>query len=329
MRTGARCGVVLAAALAGGLFALAAEGGPDFVHGEGRTLCVLANKAVNESSGVACSRVTPGVFWTHNDSGDGPNLYATNAKGENLGTFRVAGASARDWEDIASFTADGKSYLLIADVGDNAATYAEYRLYLVEEPRLNVAQAPSAAGDDAHPGAGAPQPKPELKVARTITFVYEDGPHNCEAVGVDPVTRTAYLVTKRAAPTCKVYALPLFAETGGRTATAKAVATLAIPAVVAMDILSDNRHAVVLTYGNAFEYVRRGDEPWPAAFAKAGRELKMPRRAQGESICYGADGRTLYLTSEGPCPLIEVPVKEVRAPATLPTRPSGPAPAAP
>jgi hypothetical protein len=40
----------------------------------------------------------------------------------------------------------------------------------------------------------------------------------------------------------------------------------------------------------------------------------MPRRRQGESICYGPDGKTLYLTSEQlPTPLWEVPV-EVSSP---------------
>jgi hypothetical protein len=29
-----------------------------------------------ESSGVAVSRTQPGVLWSHNDSGDGPTLYA-------------------------------------------------------------------------------------------------------------------------------------------------------------------------------------------------------------------------------------------------------------
>src|SRR6266568_6264490 len=34
-----------------------------------------------ESSGVAVSRAYPGVLWTHNDSGDGPYLYATDLRG--------------------------------------------------------------------------------------------------------------------------------------------------------------------------------------------------------------------------------------------------------
>ena len=33
-------------------------------------------REVRESSGLAVSRAYPGVFWTHNDSGDRPRLYA-------------------------------------------------------------------------------------------------------------------------------------------------------------------------------------------------------------------------------------------------------------
>jgi len=284
----------LAVALASGR-GRAAEAVPGTVYGEGRELCKLANQAIKESSGLACGRVNPGVFWTHNDSGDQPRLFAFNAKGEDLGAFTIAGAAARDWEDLASFKIGEQGFLLIADVGDNAEKRALYSLYLVAEPRLE------AGGP-----AGA---KRQLQCLQTINFVYEDGAHNCEAVAVDAQARVAYLVSKRAEAGCKVYSVSLAGEKNARQ-TAKAVAALEIPTVTAMDISADNQRAVVLTYGNAYEYVRAADETWAAAFARKGRELKMPARGQGESVCYGPDDRTLYLTSEGePCPFLEVPVK--------------------
>ena len=63
----------------------------------------------------------------------------------------------------------------------------------------------------------------------------------------------------------------------------------------------------MLTYGDAYQYVRRGDETWAAAFHRPGSLVELPPREQGESICYGPDGCTLWLTSEGrPTPLIKV-----------------------
>ena len=93
-------------------------------------------------------------------------------------------------------------------------------------------------------------------------------------------------------------------------ATARKIATLKIPPATAMDVSPDGRRAVVLTYANAYEYARGEKEDWAAAFSRRPCEIVVPPRRQGESICYGVDGKTLYLTSEKlPTPLIEVPVK--------------------
>jgi hypothetical protein len=102
--------------------------------------------------------------------------------------------------------------------------------------------------------------------------------------------------------------------------TARAIAPLGIPDVTAMDISPDGARAIVLTYIDAYEYVRATDETWAEAFSREGRLVSMPPRIQGESICYGPDGKTLYLTSEGASqPLWEVPAVtggdlEVRTP---------------
>ena len=90
--------------LAAGLCVLAAEKGGEKPAAEkkpppgpkkpveyapGKLVCWAANRGIRESSGVAASRTTAGVFWTHNDSGDGPNLYAFDLKGNSLGTFAI------------------------------------------------------------------------------------------------------------------------------------------------------------------------------------------------------------------------------------------------
>ena len=78
-----------------------------------------------------------------------------------------------------------------------------------------------------------------------------------------------------------------------------------------MEISPDGLRAVILTYGHAYEYARRDGEKWSEVFARPPRVLRMPQRRQGETVCYGPDGKTLYLTSEfAPTPLFEVPVAE-------------------
>src|SRR3954465_2999932 len=77
-----------------------------------------------ESSGVAVSHAHPGVLWTHNDSGDGPYLYATDLQGTGRGALLVPGAQAIDWEDMAlgpcpvAF-ARHPTCVYLADTGDN------------------------------------------------------------------------------------------------------------------------------------------------------------------------------------------------------------------
>ncbi len=263
-------------------------------YGEPRKLCELADQRVDESSGLACSRRTSGVFWTHNDSGDRPRIFAFNRRGEDLGTFRVLGAAALDWEDMASVRLGEKPYLLCADTGDNARRRKTATVYLVEEPAL---------GKDGEPPRGA------VGAAQAIHFTYEDGPQNCEAVAIDATEGVLYLVTKTVVVESKVYALPLPGKTRDGPPVAKVIARLKARPATAMDISPDGLRAVVLTYGHAFEYVRTRQETWTDAFSREPRLIAMPTRALGESICYGPDGKTLYLTSEGlPTPLWEVPV---------------------
>lgn len=295
------CIVLLATACAG--WTVAAESPRPIAritYGPGRELAKLACKEINESSGLAAGRANKGVFWTHNDSGSAAKLYAFGAKGEHLATLRVTGATARDWEDMASFSLGRRHFLLIGDVGDNNAARDRCCLYIVPEPRLQ----PGKRGQER-----------SVKPLQTIHFRYEDGPHNCESVAIDPGSRTIYLVSKKSGRACKLYALDWPARLGRSELVAKPVASLTIPTTTAMDISPDGLRMVVLTYGNAWECVRRPKEGWVDALARAPRQIRMPRRVQGESICYGIDGKTLYLTSEckgknsaSPSPLLEVPV---------------------
>jgi hypothetical protein len=285
------CVVVLLAGLSGTV----ADAGPGHIeYGPAQKLAELANQRIRESSGLACSRKAADVFWTHNDAGNAPRIFAFNSKGEDLGAFRVPGAKARDWEDMASAVLEGTPCLLLADVGDNRERRTGYTLYLVAEPDIGVS--PSRASGT-------------VRVLQTVHFTYEDGPRDCESVALDPTTRTVLLVSKELAPTCTVFALawPGASTDVGSPAVAHAVATIDVPVATAMDISPDGRRVMIGTYQDAFEFLRGKDEAWREALSRKGRAVKMPWRLQGESICYGLDGETVYLTSEKlPTPFFEV-----------------------
>ena len=276
---------------------IAADGGEHIAYGKGRTLATCDAKDIPESSGLAASRLADGVFWTHNDAGNAPRIFALNTKGEHIATCRILGAQSLDWEDIASFKMNGTSYLLIGDVGDNEKRREEHTLYIVEEPRLS-------------PAKGFQTITPRL--AGAIRFSYEDGPHNCESLAIDPTTRTIFLTEKTPAMRCGIYTLALPKKLGSRKATARKLAMVDVPTTTGMDISPDGLRMVIVTYGAAHEFGRTSaEETWADALKRPGRVIRVPLRSQGESICYGRDGLSLYLTSERlPFPLIEVKPKK-------------------
>ncbi|HUU59179.1 MAG TPA: hypothetical protein VMZ50_06530, partial [Phycisphaerae bacterium] len=234
-------------------------------YGKPKKLCDLANRKIGESSGLACSRLRDGVFWTHNDSGDRPQIYAFDTDGKDLATFEVKGAEARDWEDMASFSlgkGKGKrSFLLLADVGDNARNRKTCRLYIVPEPAIGKSDKPVLGTTGA---------------AMKIDFAYEDGPHDCESVAVDTGARKIYLASKESPLKARIYELPLPNRSTTRVLKAKAVANIPILFATAMDISPDGLRAVILTYAAAHEFTRKADQTWAQGFSQPPRTVKMP-----------------------------------------------------
>src|SRR5689334_24293211 len=102
-------------------------------YGPPTTLATIKDNSITESSGLVASRTKPGAYWTHNDSGDGPFIYAFDTRGEMLATFRVTGATNNDWEDIAAGPGPqpNRSYLYIGDTGDNDRKRPEVVVYRI------------------------------------------------------------------------------------------------------------------------------------------------------------------------------------------------------
>src|SRR5438046_1248526 len=88
---------------------------------EARLLARLSDQRITESSGIARGDATKGVLWTHNDSGDGPYLFAIDMKGVTLARFEIPGAKNVDWEDIANGPGEsGGPAIYVGDIGDNS-----------------------------------------------------------------------------------------------------------------------------------------------------------------------------------------------------------------
>jgi hypothetical protein len=241
----------------------------------------LTGQRLRETSGVAVSRVHPGVLWTHNDSGDGPSVYATDLHGRDLGTYRLIGAGALDWEDIALGpcpAADGDC-LYLADTGDNLERRPEASIYILEEPGT------LAGGLDSLP-------------ARRLAVTYADGPQDVEALAV---TRdgTILLISKGRRGGIKLYRIPRLAARGPSVTVQPSNELGIVPQpalarqVTGAAVSPDGTRLVLRTYAELFFY-RVGSE----GLVRLGRSCWLgAREPQGEAVDF-LDDSTLVLTSE-------------------------------
>lgn len=290
----------LALALAGQLVAADLAPVPRFAGPFAAGL--MAEPRNREASGLAASRRTDGVVWTHDDSGGTPVLYALNsADGASRGSIRLRGVKNFDWEDIASFEFEGHSWLLAADVGDNEGVRSSVVLHVVREP----------AAATLSPGRAT-----ELAPDYSIHFIYEDGARDCESVAVDVEERAVYLLSKRDYEP-RLYRLPLAATEAAHPAVAKFVGTVTqVPRPnyfqrmikaptgkyrwepCAMDFSPDGTLAVVLTYGDVLVFLRAKGESWAEALARKPIELAGHQMPQAEGVCWSRDGRSIFVCSE-------------------------------
>ena len=284
----------------------------------------LADPKISEASGLALSRRRDDLLWALNDGARKPRLYALGTDGSDRGRVRVEGAESVDWEDLAAFDWEGRSYLAVADTGDNLSWRRSALLLVIEEPRL--------AGERFSSGATA-------RVAWRFRFRFEDGPRDCEAMAVDPEQPRALLLSKRTEPPV-LYELPLLPgepgadgpDPGGRPAPRVARRLGEVPGIppptradveearwlgryrampTGLDISRDGTLAAVVTYKDAYLFTRADGEGWAAAFGRRPERIPLPPMPQAEAIAFAADGRALFVTSEKrPAPLFRLDWRE-------------------
>jgi hypothetical protein len=244
---------------------------------------------LTESSGVVASRLYPGVLWTHNDSGKGPWLFAIDRAGKLLSRWQVTSARSYDWEDIAV----GPRGLYIGDIGDNNRDRPSITVYRIPEPDPHAAK----------PGRTAS--------AEGFRFTYPDGPHDAEALLVHPKTGDVYIVSKAHLSDSETAVYRARAPLRSGTVLQK-VAVLhiargllgSLAGITGGDISPDGSRVVLCDYFAAYEAAF--DPSWKLEWNR----LDLGKRAQGEGICYRADGRAILATSEGASfPLIELQLR--------------------
>jgi len=249
--------------------------GPLTVETTGR----VADATADELSGLARSRSQPGVLWSHDDSGSAPVLYALRADGTELARLTVTGAQAIDWEDIASGSgAHGEPLLYIGDIGDNDRRRASIDVYRVLEPRLD--------------GRTATAP------AKRLRLRYPDGPHDAEALLVDPRRRELAIVTKQVGG-ARAYWTDALQPPGGEVMlTAGPPVRLAL--VTAGDVSADGQVVALRTYTELAAWHRRAGESLAATLSRPPCGSPTPLlEGQGEALALDARGTSFVTVTEG------------------------------
>ena len=256
----------------------------------------FADPRISESSGLATAS-TPGIVFTHNDSGDEPRFFAVDERGKTLATYTLPIPQARDWEDMARGPDEqGRNSLWLGDIGDNSAT--RERGILVHRVLEPV------------PGA---RERVTTEQPASFRLRYPDGPGDAEALLVHPRTGRVYVVSKPLAGPAKVYAAPPRLDAGGPNALAlvaevdleatgtpggPGIGGLAQLLVTAGDISPDGTRVALRSYTDLYEWTVEGDDV-AAAFRGTPTVTALPETRQGEGLAYTADGSALLVSTEG------------------------------
>jgi hypothetical protein len=240
----------------------------------------ISDSRLPEISGVVASRRHPGTFWVHNDSGDGPRVFAIGLDGAVRGEVQVDGARAVDWEDIAIGPGPAGTrgdWVYVADTGNNFFLRRELSLYRFAEP---------SSITDGRVGA------------ERLGVRFDDHlTHNVEAVFVDPRSGDTLLVTKTNDAQAKLFRVAA-RPFDGSTAVAQQVGLLKLGAkVTGADISPDGSRIAVRTYGQVSMWRRGAGDTIAQALARTPqRVLAAP---SGEAVAFSADGGSWVSIGEG------------------------------
>ncbi|MEQ1690059.1 MAG: hypothetical protein ABMA00_02145 [Gemmatimonas sp.] len=248
----------------------------------------FTHPAMLEASGLVRATREPGVFWSHNDSGNDERLFAFDSAGRALAVARVNGARNRDWEALSLGPCARVSCVYLGDVGDNSARRRDVTLWRFPEPTTQDTVIASA---------------------QRVVFRYADGPRDVEAIWVTPDT-SVFLLTKRPDKDrsghfrpARIYRIPASAWHTDAVVTAEIVDSLPIvptpdasPGWITDAAVSVAEHRLaVRTYRDVFVF-GVDSLTWRPTALVARCSLRTLREGyQGEGVTWLADGRLLFV----------------------------------
>ena len=237
-----------------------------------------------EASGLV--RGSGNFWWSHNDSGDGPFLYAIDARGQLLGKVEVQGAKNIDWEEITAGPCLGAAFkercLYIGDIGDNSGRRDDVVIYVIREP--------------------APKSQ-KVDLLATLPVRYAERPANSEAFVYDIPGKQFLIFTKERNGFGRVYARSLNQAQSplkqiGEVDLARRSRDSSDRVITGAALSQDGRTLLLRSYMNAFRWFRSPRESWSEVLTRFPTVIPLRPEAQGEAIAFGPNDQDFYTISE-------------------------------
>lgn len=251
----------------------------------------LSDPVLSEVSGITPSRVHKNLFYVHNDrgKGDGSRFYAIASTGELKATWYFEG-DVTDCEDIAIGPGPRKnrSYIYLADIGDNEGSRSFIKVYRFEEP------------------AALPE---NTSIATTIkgkafALAYPDGPRDAETIMIDPIEKLLYIISKRE-DSVGIYTASIHLN-GKRVNRLKKEGKIYFTGkptekwITSGDISVDGQQALVKAKDNVYYWRRHKNEPIHRTLQSPSyRYPAFIARPRQEAIAFSNDGKGFYVVAEG------------------------------
>ncbi|HEX2474151.1 MAG TPA: hypothetical protein VHK01_05370 [Lacipirellulaceae bacterium] len=240
---------------------------------------------LGEVSGLAVSRQNPDVIWLHND-GDEKQVFAVTTAGQLVARVRID-VPMTDVEDIAigPGTEQGVDYLYVGDIGDNESSRQEIRVVRFAEPVLQAAR----------------NMKLDANGVEEFRLRYPDGPHDAEALLVDPTTGDVFIVVKEENRS-RLYRVGADRLNTGAPIALELVGYLNVDDVSAGDISPDGDLIILRDEDRGWIWSRPGGTSVADSFKRAPRPVLVRAAGQaqnGEAVGFTPDGNSYYTVSEG------------------------------
>ncbi|MFQ5484288.1 MAG: hypothetical protein ACE5DO_03035 [Desulfobacterales bacterium] len=238
------------------------QGGPQIIEKTG----TFNEASISESSGIVKSRQYKDIFWTHNDSGNPPVLFAIDNQGKLINAFYVSHSANVDWEDI---TIDDHNNLYIADMGDNMTIRNDLAIYKLKEPDPFSRTGSSVMSEK------IPVNYPESKSDCEATFWFQG---------------RVYIITKTSLGKTTLYMLDQ-SDKGEKKILHRVQDLNRIKEVTAADYSKQTRLLALLTYSEVVIMKADSDKSIFTKLTRIPLSLK-----QSEAICW--DKEDLIITNE-------------------------------